>query len=319
MWFAGRADGRSGRRRRPAAGQRSTPRRTRGVAGRSGSPCWPTARPRRAARSSTSTRSAARTSWSSTGRRWWSAPTGAVRGLGPPVRRGGARVRSRRGGRPRIRRRGPGPRVDQPPGPPGRRSAGPMAPVLDPVAEVYEALVLGTRDYLGKNGFADAVIGLSGGIDSSLVAAVAVDAIGSDHVHGVAMPSRYSSGGSVSDARGPGHQAGHRPGRRAHRSGPPGTGRHAGPAARRRADRTDRREPAEPDPRGAAHGPVQCPRLDRADDGEQERDGHRLLDAVRRLGRRLRGHQGRARRPSSTNCAATATPGPGRRSSPRRC
>ncbi len=67
-------------------------------------------------------------------------------------------------------------------------------------AEVYEALVLGTRDYLGKNGFTDAVIGLSGGVDSSLVAAVAVDALGSDHVHGLAMPSRYSSSGSITDA-----------------------------------------------------------------------------------------------------------------------
>ena len=76
----------------------------------------------------------------------------------------------------------------------------PVAEVLDPVAEVYEALVLGTRDYLGKNGFTDAVIGLSGGIDSSLVAAIAVDAVGAGHVHGVAMPSRYSSGGSVTDA-----------------------------------------------------------------------------------------------------------------------
>jgi len=76
----------------------------------------------------------------------------------------------------------------------------PVAEVLDPVAEVYEALVLGTRDYMAKNGFSDAVMGLSGGIDSSLVAAVAVDALGSDHVHGVAMPSRYSSEGSVSDA-----------------------------------------------------------------------------------------------------------------------
>ena len=75
-----------------------------------------------------------------------------------------------------------------------------VAAVLDPVAEVYEALVLGTRDYLAKNGFADAVIGLSGGIDSSLVAAVAVDALGADHVHGVAMPSRYSSAGSRTDA-----------------------------------------------------------------------------------------------------------------------
>jgi len=67
-------------------------------------------------------------------------------------------------------------------------------------AEVYGALVLGTRDYLRKNGFTDAVIGLSGGIDSSLVAAVAVDALGAAHVHGLSMPSRYSSEGSRSDA-----------------------------------------------------------------------------------------------------------------------
>jgi NAD+ synthase (glutamine-hydrolysing) len=75
-----------------------------------------------------------------------------------------------------------------------------VAPALDPVAEVYEALVLGTRDYLHKNGFRDAVIGLSGGIDSSLVACVAVDALGAAHVHGVSMPSRYSSEGSRTDA-----------------------------------------------------------------------------------------------------------------------
>ena len=79
-------------------------------------------------------------------------------------------------------------------------AAGCIAPVLGPEAEVYAALVLGTRDYLAKNGFTDAVIGLSGGIDSSLVAAVAVDALGPDHVHGVTMPSRYSSEGSVADA-----------------------------------------------------------------------------------------------------------------------
>jgi len=83
-----------------------------------------------------------------------------------------------------------------PSGPP----AHPMAPVLDHGAEVYEALVLGTRDYLAKNGFSDAVIGLSGGIDSTLVAVIAVDALGAEHVHGVTMPSRYSSGGSVDDA-----------------------------------------------------------------------------------------------------------------------
>jgi NAD+ synthase (glutamine-hydrolysing) len=67
--------------------------------------------------------------------------------------------------------------------------------------ELYEALVLGTRDYVRKNKFSDVVIGLSGGIDSSLVAAVAVDALGAEHVHGVSMPSRYSSEGSRTDAQ----------------------------------------------------------------------------------------------------------------------
>src|SRR5438270_2387822 len=71
---------------------------------------------------------------------------------------------------------------------------------LDPVAEMYEALVLGTRDYVRKNGFTDVVIGMSGGIDSSLVAAIAVDALGPEHVHGVSMPSRFSSDGSKDDA-----------------------------------------------------------------------------------------------------------------------
>jgi len=74
-----------------------------------------------------------------------------------------------------------------------------MAP-CEPVHEVYEALVLGTRDYIRKNGFGDVVIGLSGGVDSSLVAAIAVDALGAERVHGVAMPSRFSSEGSESDA-----------------------------------------------------------------------------------------------------------------------
>jgi NAD+ synthase (glutamine-hydrolysing) len=75
-----------------------------------------------------------------------------------------------------------------------------LTPALDPIAEVYDALVLGTRDYVGKNGFADVVLGLSGGIDSSLVACIAADALGPEHVHTVAMPSRYSSEGSQTDA-----------------------------------------------------------------------------------------------------------------------
>jgi NAD+ synthase (glutamine-hydrolysing) len=67
-------------------------------------------------------------------------------------------------------------------------------------AEIYNALVLGTGDYVTKNGFKKVLIGLSGGIDSSLVAAIAVDALGKSNVVGVAMPSRYSSADSLSDA-----------------------------------------------------------------------------------------------------------------------
>jgi NAD+ synthase (glutamine-hydrolysing) len=76
-----------------------------------------------------------------------------------------------------------------------------ISPVLEPVAEVWEALVLGVRDYIGKTGFENVVLGLSGGIDSSVVAAVAVDALGPEHVVGVSMPSRFSSDGSKSDAQ----------------------------------------------------------------------------------------------------------------------
>ncbi len=76
-----------------------------------------------------------------------------------------------------------------------------VAPVLNPLEEVYRALVLGTRDYVHKNGFETVVIGLSGGIDSSLTATIAVDALGADHVVGVSMPSRFSSEGSIRDAR----------------------------------------------------------------------------------------------------------------------
>ena len=72
---------------------------------------------------------------------------------------------------------------------------------LEPAAEVYQALVLGTRDYIHKNGFQKVVIGLSGGIDSAIVATIAVDALGKDNVIGISMPSRYSSTGSVTDTQ----------------------------------------------------------------------------------------------------------------------
>ena len=76
-----------------------------------------------------------------------------------------------------------------------------MAAVMGPAEEVYHALVTGTRDYLRKSGFAKALVGLSGGIDSALTATIAADALGPENVVGVTMPSRYSSEGSVSDSK----------------------------------------------------------------------------------------------------------------------
>jgi len=71
---------------------------------------------------------------------------------------------------------------------------------LDVEEEVFHALVLGTQDYVTKNGFKKVLIGLSGGVDSSLVAAIATEALGKENVIGVSMPSRYSSKGSIADA-----------------------------------------------------------------------------------------------------------------------
>ena len=76
-----------------------------------------------------------------------------------------------------------------------------IAPAPDATGEVYAALVTGTRDYVRKNGFNQVVLGLSGGIDSALTAAIAVDALGPENVVGVSMPSRFSSEHSKSDAR----------------------------------------------------------------------------------------------------------------------
>ncbi len=73
--------------------------------------------------------------------------------------------------------------------------------LLDLPTEVYRALVVGTRDYVRKSGFQKVVIGLSGGIDSAIVAAIAADALGGENVVGVSMPSRYSSEGSKTDAQ----------------------------------------------------------------------------------------------------------------------
>ena len=80
-------------------------------------------------------------------------------------------------------------------------AAQPLASAIEGAEEIYNALVLGTGDYLRKSGFTKALIGLSGGVDSALTAVVAVDALGKDNVVGITMPSRYSSEGSISDSK----------------------------------------------------------------------------------------------------------------------
>ena len=80
--------------------------------------------------------------------------------------------------------------------------AAPNPVALDDVSQVYAALKLGTRDYILKTGFSKVAIALSGGIDSSIVACIAADAVGAENIVGVAMPSRYSSEGSLVDAQG---------------------------------------------------------------------------------------------------------------------
>ena len=87
------------------------------------------------------------------------------------------------------------------PGVPRPLVKGPLTDPLSPVREIYEALVMGVRDYVGKNGLTDVLIGISGGVDSALVAAVACDALGPSHVHGLFMPSVYTSEESREDAR----------------------------------------------------------------------------------------------------------------------
>jgi len=81
------------------------------------------------------------------------------------------------------------------------RVLAPVAPLLDDLEQMRRALELGLSDYVGKNGFRDVVVGVSGGIDSALTAALAAEALGPERVHCVSMPSRYSSSGTRGDAR----------------------------------------------------------------------------------------------------------------------
>ena len=91
-------------------------------------------------------------------------------------------------------------RLSAPSTPQGDWAALRLEPILDDKAEVYAALRLGLRDYVEKNRFREVIIALSGGIDSAIVAALAVDALGAARVHGVTLPSRFSSQGTLNDA-----------------------------------------------------------------------------------------------------------------------
>ena len=168
----------------------------------------------------------------------------------------------------------------------------------------------GIRDYVAKSGFREVVLGISGGIDSALTAAICADALGADRVHTVSMPSRYSSAGTRDDAREVSVNLGvdfreipieavvgafARGARRLVR----------GPRAR-----PDRGEPPGPRPRDAADGALEQVRLARRLDGEQVGAGGRLRDALRRHGRRLRAAEGRLQDRRLPALRATSTSGP---------
>ena len=193
------------------------------------------------------------------------------------------------------------------------REAPPTLPVNAAVAppgeveEVYQALVVGTRDYLTKSGFQKVLVGLSGGIDSALTAAIAADALGHKNVVGVSMPSRYSSEGSITDAQELARALdidlwvvpiGPRPRRLC---------RHAGTILPGHPTQHGRRKRTGAHPGQHFDDHLQQIRLDGADHRQQERNGHGLCDPVRRHGRRLCGHQGRAQNPGSTSFASGAT------------
>ena len=204
--------------------------------------CWcPTARPTRSARptcacssassawskaacpSSTSTRSAARTSWSSTAARSCWAPTACSRPSSP-------RSASRWRRSSSAAAAGAGNAC-----PAGSR------PSSASIESIYQAMMLGLRDYVNKTGFPSVVIGLSGGVDSALTAAVAADALGPERVHTLMMPSPYTSAESLEDAKACAAGDRRELRRRRHRAGDGGVPRDAAAAVRQRAKRTSPR------------------------------------------------------------------------------
>ncbi len=179
------------------------------------------------------------------------------------------------------------------PSPNGSKVTVTVAPFVDEIEQMRLALELGLRDYVTKNGFSDVVVGVSGGIDSAVTAAIAAEALGPDRVHCVSMPSRYSSEGTRTDAS---------TARREPRVAVPrDSDRHDRRRLRQRPRRAVRRPGARsrrgehPGARAwsSADGTVQQVRLDARRDRQQVRALRGLRDAVRRHGRRLRVAEGR--------------------------
>ena len=175
----------------------------------------------------------------------------------------------------------------------GRGARGSVAPFAPELEQMRLGLVLGLRDYVGKNGFSDVVVGVSGGIDSAVTAALCVEALGAEHVHCVSMPSRFSSEGTRSDAARLAENLGadfreipiEATSRRStRRCASRRTAGSEGLAAENLQARVARR---------AADGALEHLRLARRLDREQVGARGRLLDAVRRHGRRVRAAEGR--------------------------
>ena len=154
--------------------------------------------------------------------------------------------------------------------------------------DVYKAMMVGLHDYVQRNGFPGVILGLSGGIDSALSAAIAVDALGADKVWGVMLPSKYTSEESLEDARECARLLGCR-----HDVVTIAPGGRRGRRDAARHERARRGECPGAAEDGRADGAVQLGRADAADHRQQERDERRLCDALRRHGRRLFGAEGR--------------------------
>ena len=183
----------------------------------------------------------------------------------------------------------------------------PSSVIAEPKEEAlaYSALVLGVRDYLGKNGFPGAIIGLSGGVDSALTLAIAVDALGPERVRAVMMPSQFTLPMSLEDAQ---QMAQTMKVRYDVLPIKPAFDAYLSTLAREFRGLpwdTDRGKSAGEDPRDAVNGAVEQVWLDRADHRQQVRDGGRLLDVVRRPCRRLCRDKGH-----SENAGVSAVPIP---------